>query len=303
MNSRKVLKWHIRVFKICGFWLPEDESTLYNFYTIIFSILVFVGLSTSQLISVFYLDSINAIVDHLILTSTNIMMSIKAFNLLYKRKVFAKLLQLMKQMDNTVSDDEEKSIFRPLFIDSDRMLLIFLIDYAFSWIFVAIQVIMSPPKTRIWSSTFFYPVEILHRPNIYIGGILFQAISTIFLIIFSVAGDSYGASLLHILGGHLNVLGSHIRNFGKNELRFTAIDRKAELVNIYKKYISIIELSHLKFEFYYSLNYIFFQVFKIRGKYFVICITLPIRCERTCAMHLFLSAFRGMWIMLLRQKK
>lgn len=116
-----------------------------------------------------------------------------------------------------------------------------------AWIHVAMQVMMSPPNTRIWSSTFSYPVELLHHTNIYIGGILFQAFSNFSLVIVDVAVDTYGASLLHVLGGHLNILGKQLRNLGQNNMRNPEIERKTEMIEICEKYVSIIELSRLRY--------------------------------------------------------
>lgn len=242
MNSRKVLKWHIRVFKFCALWPPEDEALLYNCYTIIFSIAVNFGFPISQLICVLYVDSINAIVDHLVITSTVVMAVIKGLNVLAKKRTFVKLLRLMKEMDQSVTNEEEISIFYPIFRDSHRVLLIFFINYISSWSCVAMQVIMSTPDHRLWSSTFLYPVEFLHHPAIYVGGIFFQAISNLLLVFVDIVVDTYGASLLHVLGGHLDVLGNHLRSLGHVNGKKGAVEQKAELIELCKKYILIIRL-------------------------------------------------------------
>lgn len=106
-------------------------------------------------------------------------------------------------------------VFKKKIQDSDRLLLLFCLNYVGSWICVGIQVIMSDPGHRLYSSTHLLPIEFLHQQNIYLGGILFQAISNLFMVFVDIVVDTYGASLF-VLGGHIDVLGQRLRELGKD---------------------------------------------------------------------------------------
>lgn len=244
MNSRNVLKWHIRVFKICGLWPPHGGSILYTIWSIFFTLTVYIGFPISQLAVVFFVDSVNAAVDHLVMTSTIVMAAIKGLNILVQRKNLIKLFGLMKELDETITIEEYNHVFKKKFQESDFLLLLFCVNYIGSWICVGIQVIMSDPGHRLYSSTHLLPNAFLHQQNIYVGGIIFQAISNLFMVFVDIVVDTYGASLLHVLGGHLDVLGQRLRELGKNcseTVHYGQQNKK--LIDLYKEYLLIIRFA------------------------------------------------------------
>lgn len=241
MDSRDVLKWHIRVFKFCGLWPPEDGSILYSMWVVFFTLTVNIGFPVSQLICVLYVDSVNAAVDHLLITSTVIMAAIKGVNVLAKKKIFVELLHLMKQLDETITPQEHDNIFKKKFRNSNRLLSLFCVCYIGCWTCVSIQVIMSKPEHRLMSSTFLYPNAFLHQQAIYLGGIVFQSISNLFLVTVDIMVDTYGASLLYVLGGHIDILGQRLQSLGNGCNKYDDYRREeANLVELCKKYLLII---------------------------------------------------------------
>lgn len=246
MDSRLVLKWHIRVLKLCGLWPPKDGSILYTIWIVIFSFFMNIGFPISQLICVLWVDSVNAAVDHLIITSTVIMAVIKGFNVLAKQKNFIELFDLMKELDSTVTPEEHDTIFKRKFILSDRLLLLFCVNYMGSWTSAVIQEIMSSPAQRLYSSTYYYPSEFLHDRRIYVGGIIFQLFANLLLVFVDIVVDTYGASLLHVLGGHIEVLGQRFQQLYQNDLQPHKHHKKT-LINLCKKYLLIIRFESILF--------------------------------------------------------
>lgn len=193
----------------------------------------------SQLMCVLYVDSVDEIVDHLLITSSVVIAAMKGINVLVKQKQFIKLLQLMKEMDQVTTNEQEQKNFSKIFRNSKRIWNIFLFNYAASWSCVALQTIMSPPEKRLWSSTYLVTIDWLHHPFIYIGGYIYQAMSNFCLVFIDIAVDTYAPSLFLILGGHLDVLGNQLQTLGKNTIKPT-VDDKIKLVDLCKKYILII---------------------------------------------------------------
>lgn len=299
MDSRVVLKWHVRVFKICGLWPPEDGSILYNIWVVFFTITVNIGFPVSQLICVLWVDSVNAAVDHLVITSTVIMAVVKGLNVLAKKKTFVELLRLMKELDSTVTPDEYERIFKRKFQLSDGLLLLFCINYIGSWTCVAIQVIMSDPAHRLWSSTYLYPSEFLHQRSIYTGGIIFQAISNLLLVFVDIMVDTYGASLLHILGGHIEILSQRLQALGKD---CNTIDdfRQQEpiLIELCKKYLLIIRFgseSFIKSEQIVNERLLSPQILEVARENTLFRSLQSVWCERFGFVHLCLSTLSGIF--------
>lgn len=91
------------------------------------------------------------------------------------------------------------------------------------------------------SSTFLYPNAFLHQQAIYLGGIVFQSISNLFLVTVDIMVDTYGASLLYVLGGHIDVLGQRLQSLGNGCNKYDDYRREeANLVELCKKYLLII---------------------------------------------------------------
>lgn len=244
MNSQVVLKWHIRVFKMCGLWPPENGSVLYNIWAVFFTLSVYIGFPVSQLISVLYVDSVNAAVDHLVTVSSIAMAAIKGLNVLANRNTFSELLHLMEQLDESISHEEHEKVFKKKFRNSDRLLALFCVSYIGSWTCLAFQVFMSDPEQRLWSSTYLYPNEFLHQHSIYLGGIIFQSISNLLIVFVDIVVDTYGAALLYILGGHIEILSQHLQKLG-NECKDYDGYRQEEgvLVELCKKYLLMIRFA------------------------------------------------------------
>lgn len=241
MDSRVVLKWHIRVFKMCGLWSPENGSVLYSIWAVFFTLTVYIGFPVSQLISVLYVDSVNAAVDHLVTVSSIVMAAIKGLNVLANRNTFSELLNLMEQLDETISHEEHGKVFKQKFRNSNRLLALFCMSYIGSWTCLAFQVLMSDPEQRLWSSTYLYPNEFLHQHSIYLGGIIFQSISNLLIVFVDIVVDTYGAALLYVLGGHIEILSQRLQKLGdgcKDDDDYC--QEEGVLVELCKKYLLMI---------------------------------------------------------------
>lgn len=247
MNSCLVLKWHLKIFKICGLWPSENSSIYYKILIIFYNVTVNIGFPISKIICGLWINSVDAAVDYLLIASSITVAAIKAINVLSKRNKFIQLFDVMKKLDQSITCKEYVEIFQQKCQHSDNLFFITLVSYFMSWICLAIQVIMSKPADRMWSSTYPYPSEFLHHQTIYGAGIIFQAIANFFIVLVDVAVDTYGPSLLHILGGHIEVFGKRLKALGKNCTKYDDYKNEQKvLVDLCEKYILIIRL--MKFE-------------------------------------------------------
>lgn len=244
MDSQKALKWHIAVFKVTGLLSPEKPSNIYSYYSITVSILSFILFPLSALSCVFFLDSIDSIVENLILTSSSIMLAVKGFNLLIKQRVFVELLNTLKKLDVSVTQNEFQRIFLPKVGRSNRLLLLFGLLCMLNWFCVALQVIVLPMEERMWLSTLLYPIEILHHPIIYVGGVVFQCLASLHQVSVACAVDTYCTPLIDTINGHYKVLGERLSVLGcslANRKSKDCLPEKLTLVDLCEKYIVILK--------------------------------------------------------------
>lgn len=242
MDSCLVLKWHIRLFKLCGLWPPENGSTLYSIWMVFFNWFVNVAYPISQIACGFWIESVDRMVDYVFITSSVIMVVIKGFNVLAKKKYFVELLRLIQELDATITTEEYEKHFKPKFQSLNTLLQFFTFTYMGCWVFAVSQDIVADPSQKTYSSTYFYPSEFLHQRDIYTGGIMFQWIANLCQVIINIFVDTYGAWLTHILGGHIEVLSQRLQSLGINPE--DSHDQEKELIKLCKKYLLIIRLRH-----------------------------------------------------------
>lgn len=239
MYSVDPLKLHVAIFRWCGFWPHENGSCLYDCWSVIFSVVVAIGFPLTQLVCVAFVDSMDKIVEHLVLSSTVVMASVKGFNVLIQKRKLVRMFSILDEMDENVAIDKAKyiKIFKNVAKRSRMMNSAFLAAYITSWSILVLQVIFSRVENREWSSTYLYPSAYWRQPSIYWSVLIFQAVSNLILVIEDAAVDTYAVVLLDILGGHIDALKIQLREFGAD--RNDSIDYKS-LVHFCKNYRSII---------------------------------------------------------------
>lgn len=243
MISQEMFKWHIRSFKLCGLWPPQGGSKLYSVYVILFSIAFNIIFPITEIVCVFFVDSVEQVVDHMILRITIILIVIKSFIVLATKNRFAEILNIMKELDESVTTDESQEIFLPILKRSNFMISFYFYDYVICYIISLLQVIVSPPEQRIWSSTYLYPIELLHHPAIYLGVIVFQGIAHFEQVTICPALDTYGAALMDAVSGHVQVLSHRLSALGNSDTDTDTSNphnHQAELIKLCKKYNSIL---------------------------------------------------------------
>lgn len=239
MYSVDLLKYHVAIFRWCGFWPYENGSCLYDCWSVLFSVVVAIGFPLTQLVCVAFVDSMDQIVEHLVLSSTVVMASVKGFNVMIQKRKLVQMFSILAEMDENVAIEKAnyKKIFKNVAKNCNMMSYAFFVSYITSWSILVLQVIFSHVENREWSSTYLYPSAYWRQPSIYWGVLIFQAVSNLILCIEDAAVDTYAVVLLDILGGHIDVLKIQLREFGAE--RNDSIDYKT-LVRFCKNYTSIV---------------------------------------------------------------
>lgn len=239
MDSAKMFKWHILDFWACGLWPSKTRSSFYTCYSILISMFAFVLYPISSLVCVFFMNTVDAIVDNLVLTSSLILVSMKALNLLIHQQKLVEILCILKKLDKTISPQEYQLIFASIFKRSNVLFFCFFGNFIMCYVTVLLLVLVSDPGHRTWSSTYLYPIEILHHRIIYFGGVVIQGISNLLQVVVDVSFDTYGASLMDLASGHIKLLGKRLSVLGTN--KESLYQQKLKLIDLCEKYILILK--------------------------------------------------------------
>lgn len=213
MESLQVLEYHMFFCHICGLWPSPRPSYWYWLYSYAFITVILIGCCAISFISLPYVDSVDQIVDNLIINSSLIMTSIKGVNVLIQRKKITKLFEKIHQLDEKCSETET-ILFRNVLKESRILFKIFMSAYMFSYVLLVSQSVFSAPGKGLWASTYFFPFEWARNVIIYRTVFAHQAISCFIIAIIDAICDTYVPILCHIIGGHIDVLSHRLKSIG-----------------------------------------------------------------------------------------
>lgn len=233
MDISKNLKYHINIFKTCGFWEMESYPSIFRIYSVSLFTILLIIFPASLILNIFYVDTIEAVIRHSFITVSACTVSIKALVVILKRHRIKELMQIMKDIDLGSQHLERDSMLRKTCGDCQRLICAILIGFMATFTSLVIQTILSIPEERMWPSTTFIPIESLHHPVIYNAVLIYQALANAVMGIMGSALDTYSVVLMHSLRCLLHILGIRLRQIGH---RIPSIDDERELIAVCKEY-------------------------------------------------------------------
>lgn len=241
MDSSKALKYHFKTFTMAGLW-PKEGAGSFHFYHI-WTVVVFLVLGLlfpfSQILNIFFANSIMEMVDRSVITSSVVVVVIKALSLYANRKGFSEFLELLQELDGEITEVSHITQLNSAIKVGHRLYFTYLYPYVSTCVLLIFQTIYSRPEIRLWSSTYAYPFEWAQQTHIYVSGLFIQGISNTCIVIFAVAADTYGVVLIHIVSTHISILHDRLERLGKSENQSTD-EHYNELIQCCKIYERIL---------------------------------------------------------------
>lgn len=237
MDSLSVVRNPFQILQLSGVWCPEKPTKLVRYCFSLWTIVNVFGLNIAftliEVSNTFYINSIDEMVDHLMITSTIFVTILKAINVLVHRKSILELFDLIRELDYDIEPVHHK-IFIPVLKISKFLFYAFLVSYLSCVSLVFVQIIFSEPQDRLYSSTHFYPNEFLHATGIYNGVLLFQVIANGTSCFMDIGLDIYGIILIFVLYGHIDVLREQFLNLGSEEIELMNYNTMQKLCRRYE---------------------------------------------------------------------
>lgn len=219
MDSSVALKYHLKTFHLAGVWpnVSSKYSILYHSWTLFIFLVLGLLFPLSQILNIIFADSIIEMVDRSVITSSVVVVVIKALNLYIKRKELDDFFSEIKKLDIEIQEESQVQQISTAIKISHKLFFSYLYPYISTCVLLAFQTIYSRPAIRMWSSTYAYPFDWSQKTEIYVTGLFIQGICNTCIVIFAVAADTYGAVLIHILSTHIDILQDRIKKLGKNK--------------------------------------------------------------------------------------
>lgn len=193
----------------------------------------------SLILNFFFVDSIIEMVDRSVITSSVIVVVLKALNLYATRSGFDEFLKIIKILDGEIHEESHIFQMNATIKLSHQLYFCYLFPYVSTCGLLAFQTLFSAPANRLWQSTYSYPFKWAQNNQIYTSGLFIQGFANTCIVFFAVAADTYGVILIHILSTHINILQERLKILGKPK-HFTAEDNFNQLIYCCKIYENIL---------------------------------------------------------------
>lgn len=217
------LRIHIVIFRIFGMWPPEKPSFFYNLLSYLTFFLVGLAFPVSLLWNVFFVGSVDKILDHLFISSSASMALIKATNVWVQQSKLRKLFQLHHQMlEKYGENQEEMKVFQVISKDCSAMLKFFTVTYMSAWATVGLQSAFSVKEKRLWPSTSLLPFDFAQQQWVYLFVISCQCYQNFCHCLLTCVNDTYPVFMIKSLSGHIEILRRRLRALGIGDVKPSA---------------------------------------------------------------------------------
>ncbi|XP_055322119.1 odorant receptor 33a-like [Sitodiplosis mosellana] len=183
-------------------------------------------------------------VDRSVITSSVVVVVVKAIALFTTRKGLNEFLEIIKSLDSEIHDESHIFQMNKTIKIGHRLYISYLYPYISTCVLLVFQTIYSKPETRMWSSTYAYPFKWAQRTNVYVGGLFLQGIANTCIVLFAVAADTYGVVMLQILSTHIDILQDRLKCLGQAK-ELSSDEHFNQLISGCKTYENILRCSKL----------------------------------------------------------
>ncbi|XP_037912171.1 odorant receptor 2a-like [Hermetia illucens] len=232
-NTCSVLTQVFRLIRILGFSPVEKYKLLFYIYSILLIFVVHILYLLSLYIDLFLLDNIQDILDNLKVTICCTVCTLKVFNTFARREELHRLRNIIRQLDMSVVNQDEKDYLQSIMKTSSRFFFAFFVFYGSCSVTCEIPLIFAKERYLLYSA--WFPFDWENSTTAYVGVHLYQFIGSSVITYEDAVNDSYPGTLLWLLKGHLRALGLRISKIGYDPSR-TAEDNYDELIRAVKIY-------------------------------------------------------------------
>lgn len=218
---------HVITWKLVGLWYWKEQPRFYTIYTIFATIFFYILFPLLMFLKLFFSNNMFEIVD-IILFLPTAMGGTKAFLIVRKRIEILEVLEMMKKLDEQITNEMFRRKIQLRIRQSQRFIYVLCFVYYTSTVCDYLSALMNSKRILVWVS--WYPFDATASLEVYHGILIYQLVATLYMATIIQSIDVFGGSIYCILGGHLEVLSDRMLSLGKRkealEFRLLGIDGK-----------------------------------------------------------------------------
>lgn len=210
--SMQALRYHIFVWKVCGFWSLPGNPIWYRFYSTALCIIFYIMYPLWVAVQVLFVDSLDKMIEILLILPTACA-GMKGYFVILRRRELHMLFELVDRMDSFVQRTEQTEVIKKETYESMRLVKMLSIFY-YSTVVSTFMIAFLPEERRfMWKA--YFPFGYEDNLGIYYSCLLFQLVASFFVSFIYSSLDLYGSVLYKLLGAHIDILGKKFKELGR----------------------------------------------------------------------------------------
>lgn len=201
--------------RILGLYPPEKYKFLYYCYSASINILVTIGFNVSMFIYAVNYENKRDLISNLAQLSGSIIVSLKILNTYLKRDKLFEIRKLFAELDSRVVGDDEKEYFEYILKIGRGFFFAFSFFCGMAGLVCDFPAIFDTERRLAYPA--WFPWDWKHSTVGFHIANFHQVFSLFTEIIQDVMCDTYPATLMWLLKGHLHALGIRVRKIGWNK--------------------------------------------------------------------------------------
>lgn len=205
----------IFVLRLAGLWPTADDSPSYKWLTNAYFFFVGLCYPMSMFVNIFYVGSVEGIMDNLFLVFSGLAIAVKAGNLYWRhdsiREIFRLHVVLLRDAsrEHTLQHDRIARI-------NDRINMAVTAFYSALITAMIIQLFFSVRQERFFASTTYIPFDGAQRSSVYLFVLVYQVLNSWHNIITVASQDSLFLAMIITVCRHVRQLKERLQQLNSN---------------------------------------------------------------------------------------
>lgn len=221
-RSFQSMKYHIILWKVCGWWDWPERPVWYRAY----------GLSISLL---FYILFPLGMIVHLVTSTTGVseaiqtmlfmftaLCGIKIWIVMRQKPMIRSIFQMMETLDEQIANDEHRHVMANGIRRARVVNIILWVTYFVCLCLLYLDKMIENNGSLMWSS--YVPFDYHRNKFKYHVVMIYQFLGTMYSALVHATVDSLGGSMYSVIGSHLDLLGKRLANLGVVETTVAGAD-------------------------------------------------------------------------------
>lgn len=209
----KAMDFHVLAWKVCGVWHRPGQPRWYIWYAVLTNLMCYILFPFFIAAQLFFTDTVRELMDILLFLPTSLV-GLKSALIVLNQPKLLRLFGLLHEMDRMVQTDEQREQIRKALRVSRRLIVFLSTEFYVSIAAHFALPLMSEGPVLMWSA--WYPLDYKNVAAIYYALMVYQLLATVMCAYLLSSLDVYGLALYRVLSAHLDILGSQLRQLGRN---------------------------------------------------------------------------------------